>query len=374
MKHLNNFVLGYYVSDEYFCDRDDETKHIINAMKNGRNVNIISHRRLGKTGLIFRIMDKISDIKDYKMVYIDLLNTQNTREFIDEFARIVLNNLETKSARALKQFANIVKGIRPSFSINPLSGLPEIDIEVRQDYSENLNLQELFLFLDSQKTRIIIAFDEFQQILNYPEKNIEATLRKYIQQSPNLSFIYSGSQTHLLTAMFANSKRPFYQSAEFLFLDKIKHEVYAKFIQENFAKAKQNIEMPQVDLILNLSRRHTYYVQFLCNRIFSLKPKNIDVQLIHKTLDDILYENRPVYYTYQKILSKGQFNLLKAIAKEENLSQPTSKAFIQKHALPTTSSIQTALAALLKKEMVYQENEYYYVYDVFFSRYLEGLK
>ncbi|MCK5774852.1 MAG: ATP-binding protein, partial [Bacteroidales bacterium] len=67
-------------------------------------------------------------------------------------------------------------------------------------------------------------------------------------------------------------------------------------------------------------------------------------------------------------------DLLKAIAKEDNLSQPTSKAFIQKHALPTTSSVQTALAALLKKELVYQEKEYYYVYDVFFSRYLEGLR
>jgi len=74
------------------------------------------------------------------------------------------------------------------------------------------------------------------------------------------------------------------------------------------------------------------------------------------------------------MLSKGQFDLLKAIAKEENLSQPTSKAFIQKHALATTSSIQTALAALLKKEMAYQEKGFYYVYDVFFSRYLEGLR
>jgi len=274
----------------------------------------------------------------------------------------------------LRQFAQIVKGIRPSFSIDALSGMPEIDIEVRRAYSANLSLQELFQFLQAQKTKVIIAFDEFQQILSYPETNIEATLRKYIQQSPNLSFVYSGSQTHLLTAMFSDYNRPFYQSAEFLFLDKIDGEIYAQFIQENFAKAKQSIDLKEANLILELTRRHTYYVQFLCNRIFSLRLKKVKPEIVYKTLEEILYENRPVYYTYKKILSKRQFDLLKAIAKEENLSQPTAKEFLHRHKLPTPSTVKTALTALLQKEMVYKEKDSYFVYDVFFSRYLETLK
>ena len=373
MKVLNNFVLGNYVSEEYFCDRVSETNRVINSIENGRNINLISHRRYGKTGLIFHILHKISKKNSYKTVYIDLLNTKNFNDFVKEFATVVLNELESKTAKILKSFAKIVKGIQPSFSINPYSGATEVNFEMRKNYSSELSIRELFQYLELLNMRLVIAFDEFQQILNYPEDNVEATLRKYIQQSHNLSFIYSGSQKHLLTSMFSDYNRPFYQSAEFLFLDKIERNTYADFIKDNFEKAKQKIETEAVDLILELSKRHTYYTQFLCNRIFSMRMKKIDCGVVVKVFDEILYENRAVYYTYEKMLTKRQFGLLKAISKEVNLTQPTSREFIQKHNLPTPSSVRAALTAILEKEVAYEEGGAYFVYDVFFSRYLERL-
>ena len=49
---MNPFVVGRYVSDKYFCDREGETSFLIKQIENGRNVALISPRRLGKTGLI----------------------------------------------------------------------------------------------------------------------------------------------------------------------------------------------------------------------------------------------------------------------------------------------------------------------------------
>ena len=373
MKIINNFILGSYISDEYFCDRVNETNRIINSMENGRNINLISHRRYGKTGLIFHILHNISKKYGYKTIYIDLLNTKNIHEFVEEFAFVVLNRLESRTTKVLKMFSKVVKGIQPSLSVNPFTGNTEVGFEMRENYSHEMSIKELFEYLNNQNEKIVIAFDEFQQILNYPEDNIEATLRKYIQQSPNLTFIYSGSQKHMLTAMFSDYSRPFYQSAEYLFLDKIDRDIYAEFIKDNFLKAKQKIDDEAISLILDLSKRHTYYTQFLCNRIFSLYKKKIDAKVVIDTMNNIIDENRPVYYTYEKILSKRQFELLKAIAKEENLTQPTSKEFIQKNNLPTPSSIKTALNAILEKEMAYEEEGVYSVYDVFFSRFLERL-
>jgi len=373
MKTFNNFVLGRYVSPDYFCDRDKEIDRLIKAIKNERNINLISHRRMGKTGLIFHLLFHLSKEKDYKTIYIDLLNTKNLDDFVREFASVSLGKLETKTKKMLKQFASIVRGIRPSLSINPYTGMPEINIEIQKDYDAAMSIQELFQFLDAQNQRIIIAFDEFQQILNYPNQSVEAMLRKYIQQTKNISFIYSGSQKHLLTAMFTDYSRPFYQSAEFLFLDKIPNDSYSKFIIDNFKKGKQTIGQEEVDLILSLTKRHTYYVQFLCNRLFSLQNKTISKELIHNTMSEILYENRAIYYTYEKILSKGQVELLRAISKEAHLSQPTAKDFIQKHKLSTPSSVRRALKSLLDKEMIYEEEGIYSVYDVFFSRYLERI-
>ena len=51
MKELENpFVVYGYVSPIYFCDREQETYDLITALSNGRNVTLMSPRRMGKTG------------------------------------------------------------------------------------------------------------------------------------------------------------------------------------------------------------------------------------------------------------------------------------------------------------------------------------
>lgn len=51
-KLANPFIYQGYESPEYFCDREVETKTLMSHLKNGRNVTLISPRRIGKTGLI----------------------------------------------------------------------------------------------------------------------------------------------------------------------------------------------------------------------------------------------------------------------------------------------------------------------------------
>ena len=57
----NPFVNHGYVSPRYFCDRNQETDLMLSHFENGRNITIISPRRIGKTGLIknlFFIIEK----------------------------------------------------------------------------------------------------------------------------------------------------------------------------------------------------------------------------------------------------------------------------------------------------------------------------
>ena len=51
----NPFILEPYRSKAYFCDRESETQEILSGLENGRNITLISPRRLGKTGLIYRV-------------------------------------------------------------------------------------------------------------------------------------------------------------------------------------------------------------------------------------------------------------------------------------------------------------------------------
>lgn len=71
-RKLNNpFVYQGYESPDYFCDRLEETRQLISHLKNGRNVTLISPRRLGKTGLIKNTFYRLE--RKTRMWYVSIL-------------------------------------------------------------------------------------------------------------------------------------------------------------------------------------------------------------------------------------------------------------------------------------------------------------
>ena len=60
MKTINNPFITYgYKGSRYFCDRENESRQLIEALQNERNVTLIAPRRVGKTGLIKHVFDQI---------------------------------------------------------------------------------------------------------------------------------------------------------------------------------------------------------------------------------------------------------------------------------------------------------------------------
>jgi hypothetical protein len=214
-------------------------------------------------------------------------------------------------------------------------------------------------------------FDEFQQISNYPEKNIEHLLRTVIQSYPTIPFIFSGSSKHMLESMFLAANRPFYQSSELIYLEKIAGEDYSKFITELFSSGNKAISDAVISRIFKWTRLHTYYVQYVCSLLFETDNKIIDNDLISSIFQKVLTAFEPLFASYRNLIPSHQFKLLQAIAVEDGISKPTSGEFIKKHDLTTASSVTTSLKALAEKEMIVREGNLWLVYDVFFARWLE---
>jgi len=373
MKPDNPFILSGYSSPEFFCDRTNETEKVINAVKNGRNITLFSIRRMGKTGLIEHLFYKLKDDKKIAHFYLDLLPSKNLNDFINALASTVLGKLESTPAKFLKKIGEIFSSLRPVISYDPLTGSPNLQLNIQSSEEAIKSLEKVFEYLKRSEKKVIIALDEFQQITNYPEKNVEAILRANIQLARNIGFIFSGSQKHILLSIFSEYGKPFYQSTEIMQLERIKSEDYAEYIQKKFLKGKKNINESAIKIVLELCRNHTYYVQFLCNRLYSLRDSRINDSLVFETLQSILQENEPVYINYKNLLTGYQWAVLKAIAHEGNAKLLTSKDFIRTYDLGTPSSVHNAVKALLTKEMIYKENEEYFIYDVFLERWLEKL-
>ena len=57
---------------------------------------------------------------------------------------------------------------------------------------------EIFQYLKSADKPCLVAIDEFQTIMDYPEHKVEALLRTYIQECNNAWFVFSGSKRHMM--------------------------------------------------------------------------------------------------------------------------------------------------------------------------------
>lgn len=368
---MNPFLITGYISPEYFCDRENEAKRLTNSILNRRNVILFSRRRIGKTALIYHVFYKLSKNKSIKVFYVDLYSTNDIKEFTETLAKAVLGEFDSGLKKITDNLKKIFGNLRPTISYDPLTGNPVLSFDWLTAEQANTTLEGIFRYLDESKKNIVIAFDEFQQVTNYPQQNIEALLRTHLQNSPNITLVFSGSQDHLITSMFKDKSRPFYQSGELFHLEKISEQSYKKFIMSAFKKGGKKIESDVADFVLNVCEVHTYYVQYLCNRLYSLDVQVINEQVVSSTLLQILKENETYYLNYRNLLTRNQWALLTAIAKENGIQQITSQKFINKYSLNTPSSVKAALDVLIQKGTIYYSNNIYEVDDIFFKMWLQ---
>lgn len=370
----NPFTLVPYISKEYFCDRETETKTLIEYLLNGSNITLISPRRYGKTGLIYRVFDEIKHQKiDINTCLVDIYATETLEDFIKVFSEAIIASLEKK--KAVKSFFQFLSGMRPMLSYNALTGNPELTMTYLSDHEKQQTLASIFGFVEKQDKKTIIAIDEFQQIKNYGT-NMEALLRSYIQPLKSVQFIFCGSKKHMMAEMFTDARSPFYESTRCLYLEKIDRDVYADFIIRMFAKGKKSITAEALAFILDWTKLHTFYTQSLCNHVFLKSGRTIEKEDVLRSAAQILKENEQTFIQWRDLLTPNQWNYLKAVAKEQTLEKPYSSQFIQKYNIGTTANSQRILESLVDKELILAnstlEGVSYSVYNVFLSRWLEN--
>lgn len=371
MKPNNPFLISGYYSPEFFCDREQEAATILDALHNGRNLTLISPRRMGKTGLIRHVFYLLKEQNpDIVTLYLDIYATQSLGDFVRLLANTVLGKLDSAPQKALNRVSQFLRSCRPVITFEELTGLPKITIDVAPTEEER-TLKEIFDYLGSSEKRCYIAIDEFQQIAEYPETGVEALLRSYIQFLPNVSFIFAGSRQHVMQEMFTSSKKPFYQSTQLLTLDSIDQNKYAEFAIAHFDKNSVQLPRAVFDAIYEKFSGHTWYVQCLLYRLYGYN-RNVNMELVAYATAQITGEMSYSYADLLKAYSAGHIRLIKAIAKEGAVKEVLSGTFISKYNLRASSSVSSALKKLLNNEIVYQSKDGYIVYDRFMNEWLRS--
>lgn len=369
----NPFIYQGYESPKYFCDREVETKTLLSHLKNGRNVTLISPRRIGKTGLIKNTFYHLKEQeKDATCLYIDIFATKNLHDFVELLGVMVINEIVRKNASFIEKTISFFSALRPVLSMDPLTGEPSVSITVEPS-KEDITIQSIFNYLNDSEQEVYIAIDEFQQIAEYPEKGTEALLRSYIQFAQHVHFIFSGSKFHLMAEIFGSPKHPFYQSTEMMGLKPLDSDVYFDFCLQFFKEKGGNIEKDIFEYLYNMFEGHTWYIQCIMNRLYEANTNVESIDQVNAAILSILAGREPQFECLSQFFTINQFSLLKAIAKEGIVAQPTAGRFIKSHNLSGASSTKAALKVLEDKELVYRKPEGYIIYDRFMDLWLKRL-
>lgn len=370
---LNPFIIGKYAGPEFFCDRASEADLLCHNLVNGRNVALMSDRRLGKTGLIEHTFATRLPKEEYYTFLIDIYTAKNLREFTYLLANEMFRVFSRKQS-LLTRLVTFLKSLNLSVTYSALTGEPEVSLKLGQLSNPDVTLDELLSYLAQADKPCIVAIDEFQQIAYFEEKNMEELLRTKVQHQQNTNFVFAGSEKHLMEDIFNDPERPFYNSVVFQQLLPIKKDVYVDFAQVLFTTYGKKVDAKLVERLYDYFKGVTWYMQLSMNEAFALTAlgEAIDVDNFNTIIRHMIDIKRFTFEDRYQNLTEKQKAVLKALAEEfPNTPAPTSREFIEKYHLKTASSVQTAIKSLVEKKIMREYHGERQISDLLFVLWLK---
>ena len=370
---MNPFVTKGYAGPDYFCDREKETKDLLQLLKNENNIALISRRRLGKTDLIHHCFAQPEIKENYYTFIIDIYATNSLGEFVDVLGQAIFEELKPLGRKVWERFYHALKSIQQQISFD-FNGNPVWSIGIGTSSNPTTTLNEIFSYLKDADKPCLIAIDEFQKIADYDNgQTIEAVLRTHIQRCPNATFLFSGSKRHLMNEIFTSPSRPFYQSVITIGLNPIPEEKYAAFAEKHFANNGKTLASGVTHEVYTRFDGITFYLQRIMNVMFLTTERGeiCNEEKIEEATEYLLDLNSEHYETLYSQLSEKQRNVFLAIAAEKRARGISSGKFIHKYRLPSASSVVSAVRGLLDKDLITQEKDEYFIYDYFFQLWIQ---
>jgi hypothetical protein len=217
----------------------------------------------------------------------------------------------------------------------------------------------------ARRQRLAIALDEFQAITEFDGGSVEHALRAAVQEQRQVGYVFSGSEPSLMERMLG-PRRPFYKAGPVVRLEKINAEDFAAFIEARFQGSGIRPEPGLGAAIVDLAANVPYDVQRLAHETWddvkAAGRKAADLDDLHATLTRLLGEQHTVFEEAWQRLTLPQRAVLRALVIEDG-RELMSTDVRARHRLPGTSTVQAALAALMRYDVIAKDGGRYVAVD-----------
>ncbi len=368
----NPFRYGIAVDEPYFTDREQELSDLDQWLKSGQSIVIYSPRRYGKTSLMLKLLKNLGK-QGYKTIYVDFFKVHSRLRFIELYYNEILK-LMPSWEKAIRKISTLTRNIKPVVSIDQ-NGNPNVSVRVDSD-TGSYRLDEVFDLSQKLATKKpwIVVFDEFQEVNKLNGDSFEKEMRASLIHHDKVSYVFMGSQMHMLLNMFTRRNRAFYQFGKIFELKKIPAEVQIDYLKNRFEMTGMKSTPGMCQKIVEISNNIPHYVQYLASAAWesSLENNNtLDDSVLNRAINIIVINQLDYYLSYFEKLTPNQQKVLKAIHLENTNIFTTTYA--KKYRLSSASSTQRAIERLVKDGMIEKQANRYHFTDPFFKIWLERM-
>ena len=350
----NPFKFGSIVEGKYFTDRQQERAFLQQILDSPNHAVLISPRRFGKSSLVAETLRG----QRREIISVNMQAISSSVKLAEALYRKFFAAHPVAKARHYLSHVRVV----PTFTINPITGHPEVSL--LPNVSAQVVLEDAFALLEKAgaKNRLIVVLDEFQDILQI-EKGLDKILRSIMQEQKNINYILMGSQEDMMKKIFLRKKSPFYHFGSVIHLDRIPAEEFKDYIDERLPAAcrKKGVS----DQIVSFTSCHPYYTQQLAFQVwFELQQGCAPESVVNLSVDHIVQAHDFDYSRLWETMNKtNRLVLLKlALSKTPPMDNPELPA----------STIYSALKRLVSAGVLIKNGKYKYD-DPFFKIWVQRL-
>ena len=375
----NPFVYGEVVPASAFTAREAELERLTGDLMAGQKVFLISPRRYGKSSLVARALAAAAK-HGALTVDVTVSSYSSYVAFLEGYAGALLS-VDTTVDRARIWLREMLSGMRPAFAPAALRrGKPADGPSAPGDFAISFPAvqsekdvsrlaQEVFALpgkiAAARKRKLAIALDEFQAIASFNGGSVEHALRAAVQHQREAGYVFSGSEPALMERMLGRS-RPFYKAGPVMRLQKIAPDRFAAFVEARFKSSGIKPAAGLGAAVVELAGNLPYDVQRLAHEMWddvrAAGRKTAGLDDLHETLKRLLGEHETLFESVWQRLTLPQRATLRAAVVEEG-RELLSADVRSRFRLSGASTVQAALAALVREDILAREGTQYVVVD-----------
>lgn len=356
----NPFDYHHSVTGKLFVNREEEARRLRSYCTSNANVLLLAPRRLGKSSLIRETFRRLPR-RTHMCLYVDILKALDEGEvaqrILNELGRVAFG----PARRGWLWLVDQLQRFRPAYTVDPKTGMPSITFQTVEAGLPSLERTLTLLETTARRRgrRIVLALDEFQVLMEFPDGGrVIAAMRTVIQHQRNISYIFAGSKAHVLLGLVNRRDQPFWGQLDVLELQGIPIHHFAPLAKSLFRRSHRSLPHDVLERIGAVCFDNPKRIQELLHGIYE-RPGVPTMEAVEEVLgmqiaaqrhrlEDVLSEVRPGH----------QKRLLMGLAREGFGTRLFSKSFIQKYRLDTSAHVQRAARALEDRGVLDRRNRF----------------